>query len=93
MTHRKPAPPAHTLTDTPRRRWPMALAGALSTLALVGAASAVTVAPLVAPSSIRTPIGHNLAWTSLRMSRAFWFTSLLLRGYEAQPYLTLADSR
>ena len=93
MTHSKSSPQFRTLSDAPRRRWPTALAGLLVTLVLVGSASVATVAPLVAPH-VRAPIGHNhLAATSLRMSRAYWFTALLLQGYEARPFLTLADAR
>jgi hypothetical protein len=63
----------------------------LLTLTLAGTSSVVAMAPVAEPHL--TPLGHNLADTSLRMSRAYWFIALVLQGYEARPYLTLADAR
>jgi len=91
MTQNRPSPRDRTLTEAPRRVWPTALGGLILTLTLAGTASVVAMAPVVEPH--QAPLGHNLGGTSLRMSRAYWFVALVLQGYEARPFLTLADAR
>lgn len=94
MSHPPAATGNRLLSCAPRRRWPAAIGGMIFTLMLGSVSAMATIAPLVEPK-IRAPIGrYDLAQSSLKMSRAYFFYSKWYQGYELRSlFILVADAR